>query len=112
MVSYINSNFNLILNLNRSRRNGFSAVTANYNINMIAAAEYGINPFVHLYDSTGREIISFPIDTTVKCLSMAFSRNGKYLIMVGGVPDFRITIYDTEKNQKMVMDEVKLPCRP
>lgn len=109
MVSY--NNFKFEFNC-RSKRNGFSCVTANYNIGIIAAAEYGINPFLHLYDQRGREIISVPMDTTVKCIALAFSRNGKYLVMIGGVPDFRITIYDTEKNQKLVMDEAKLPCRP
>ena len=52
------------------------------------------------------------METTVKCISMAFSRNGKYLVMIGGVPDFKITIYDVEQNKKLVMPETKLPCKP
>lgn len=65
-----------------------------------------------MYEPNGRLRYSFPIDTTVKCISLAFSRNGKYLIIIGGVPDFKITIWDTEKEKLLVMEEYKLPCRP
>jgi hypothetical protein len=34
------------------------------------------------------------MDTTLKALAMAFSRDGKYLIILGGLPDFKISIYD------------------
>jgi hypothetical protein len=87
-------------------------VTANYYTGLIAAAEYGLKPQVHMYESSGRLKKSFEIDTTVKCISMAFSRDGKYLLIIGGVPDFRITIYDTEKDKMLVMEEYKLPCKP
>jgi WD40 repeat protein len=50
------------------------------------------------------------MDTTVKCLRMAFSRCGQYLIVVGGVPDFRISIYDIENKKKVNMPETKLQC--
>jgi len=42
----------------------------------------------------------FKMDTTVKCIGMTFSRCGKYLLMVGGVPDFKISIYDVEMKKK------------
>jgi hypothetical protein len=32
--------------------------------------------------------------------------------MIGGVPDFRISIYDLENSKKLVMPETKLPCKP
>ena len=80
---------------------------------MIAAAEYGLNPEVHIYNAQTKELVhSFAMDTTVKCISMAFSRDGKYLIMIGGVPDFKITVYDVEQSKKLVMPETKLPCKP
>ena len=87
--------------------------TGNYNINMIAAAEYGLNPECHIYGLPSKELIyKFPMDTTVKCISMAFSRDGKYLLIIGGVPDFRISIFDIENNKKLVLPETKLPCKP
>ena len=70
-------------------------VTSNYNNNLIAAAEYGLNPECHIYKYPSKEIIhKFSIDTTVKCISMAFSRDGNYLLLIGGVPDFRLSIFD------------------
>jgi WD40 repeat protein len=95
-----------------SKRNGYCACSANYNVGLIAAAEYGIKPEVHIYRRADRELVStFPLDTTVKCIGMAFSRSGKYLIMIGGVPDFRISLYDIEHNKKLVIPETKLPCK-
>jgi len=32
---------------------------------------------------------------------MAFSRDGRYLIMIGGIPDFKISIYDLDNNKKL-----------
>jgi WD40 repeat protein len=96
-----------------SKRNGYCAVASNYFVGLLAAAEYGLKPEVHIYKSSTRELVnSFQMDTTVKCLGMAFSRNGKYLIMVGGVPDFRISLYDIEQNKKVLIPETKLPCKP
>lgn len=88
-------------------------VTSNYNNGFIAAAEYGLNPEVHIYRAASKELVySFSMDTTVKCIGMAFSRDGRYLLMVGGVPDFKISIFDVENNKKLVMPETKLPCKP
>lgn len=86
---------------------------SNYNTNLLAAAEYGLNPECHVYQLPNKELVAkFPIDTTVKVISLAFSRCGKFLLLVGGVPDFKITIFDIEKNKKLVMPETKLPCKP
>lgn len=32
--------------------------------------------------------------------------------MIGGVPDFKISIFDLENNKKLVIPETKLPCKP
>lgn len=42
---------------------------------------------------------------------MVFSRDAKYLLMIGGVPDFRISIFDLEKEKLMNMT-AKLPFKP
>ena len=86
--------------LNRSKRNGYCACTSNYHKNLIAAAEYGLNPEVHVYRYPGKELaFRFKADTTIRLLDMVFSRDGRYLLMIGGIPDFRISVYDLEQNK-------------
>jgi len=80
---------------------------------LVAAAEYGLNPEVHIYKLPNKERIhNFGMDTTVKCIGMAFSRCSKFLLMIGGVPDFKISIYDIEGGKKLVIPDTKLPCKP
>lgn len=43
---------------------------------------------------------------------MAFSRDGKYLLMIGGIPDFKLSIFDLENNKLINLVEAKLPCKP
>ncbi len=83
----------------------------------MAAAEYGLNPECHIYrypiDKKNQSPIhKFPIDTTVKAIEMVFSRDGKYLLIIGGVPDFKISIFDVESAKKLVLPDTKLPCKP
>ena len=78
---------------------------------LIAATEYGLRPKCHIFDAYKRNILhSFTINTTLKCLGMAFSRDGEYLVMIGGVPDFKISIFDLSKGQLLNLPETKLPC--
>jgi WD40 repeat protein len=87
--------------------------TSNYNSGLIACAEYGLNPEMHVYRFPGKELVhKFAMDTTVKVISLSFSRCSKYLLMIGGVPDFKISIFDLENNKKLVLPETKLPCKP
>lgn len=86
----------------RSKRSGYCASTANYHKNLIAAAEYGLNPEVHIYKYPGKEMIhKFKADSTIRLIDMVFSRDGRYLLMIGGIPDFRISIFDLENNKKL-----------
>lgn len=82
---------------------------------MVAAAEYGLNPECHIFRYPGvkeKPIYKFDIDTTVKVIEMVFSRDGKYLLIIGGVPDFKISIFDVESAKKLVLPDTKLPCKP
>jgi hypothetical protein len=99
---------------NRSKRNGYCLASANYHKNLIAAADYGLNPEVHVFRYPSKELVTkFKADTTIKMLDMSFSRDGRYLLMIGGIPDFRISIFDIEQNKKLVIKpDVKLPCKP
>ena len=67
---------------------------------------------MHIYKYPTKEMVSFKADTTIKMIDMAFSRDGKYLLMIGGIPDFRISIYDIENNKKVNLTDTKLPCKP
>jgi hypothetical protein len=70
---------------------------SNYHKNFIAAADYGLNPEVHIFRYPSKELVTrFKADTTIKMLDMTFSRDGRYLLMIGGIPDFRISIFDIE----------------
>jgi uncharacterized protein with WD repeat len=67
---------------------------------LIATAEYGLNPEIHIYK--GKDLsFRFKADTKVKVVDMAFSRDGKYLVVIGGIPDFKITIFDLDGDKKL-----------
>jgi len=51
-----------------------------------------------------RLVADFKMNTTLKCVGLSFSRDGKYLVIIGGLPDFNITIYDLE-NKKFLITE-------
>jgi len=40
---------------------------------------------------------------------MTFSRDGKYLMIIGGVPDFRLSIYDLKAQHFLSIPHTKLP---
>ena len=87
-------------------------MATSYNNGLIAAAENGLNPSCHIFQMPGKKIIAdFKMNTTLKCVGMAFSRDGKYLVIIGGLPDFNITIYDLENKKFLVTEEQKLKHR-
>lgn len=58
-----------------------------------------------------RMVAEFKMKTTLKCMGMSFSRDGKYLVMIGGLPDFNISIYDLENKKFLVTEDLKLKCK-
>ena len=58
-----------------------------------------------------RLIADFKMNTMLSLVGMDFSRDGKYLVMIGGVPDFNISIYDLENRQLLITPETKLKCK-
>ena len=56
-------------------------------------------------------IADFKMNTMLSILGMDFSRDGKYLVMIGGVPDFNISIYDLENRTLLITPETKLKCK-
>ena len=94
------------------RRNGYSCVATSYNNGLIAAAEHGLQPSCQIFQMPGKKILAdFKMNTTLKCEGMAFSRDGKYLVIIGGLPDFNISIYDLENKKFLITEEQKLKHR-
>ena len=58
-----------------------------------------------------RLIADFKMKTTLRCIGLEFSRDGKYLLIIGGLPDFNITIYDLENKKFLITEEHKLKYR-
>ena len=56
-----------------------------------------------------RVIAQFNMQTTLRTSAMAFSRDGNYLLIVGGVPDFKISIFDIKSQQFLAIPVTKLP---
>jgi hypothetical protein len=66
--------------------------------NLIAVAEYGLKPKCYIHHCPSKQVLcQFQMNTTLKAQGMAFSRDGKYLVILGGLPDFRISIFDLDK---------------
>jgi len=40
---------------------------------------------------------------------MEFSRNGKHLLMLSGIPDFKLSVFDIEQGKFLDVED-KLPC--
>lgn len=51
------------------------------------------------------------MQTTLRSIGMSFSRDGKYLLLIGGVPDFTISIYDIEAQAFFKTPLTKLPFK-
>lgn len=51
------------------------------------------------------------MNTTLKAQGMAFSRDAKYLVILGGLPDFRISIFDLEKKDLIKMEPTTLKSK-
>lgn len=56
-------------------------------------------------------VAQFAMQTTLRSSAMSFSRDGNYLLMVGGVPDFNISIYDIKAQGFIKTPGTKLPFK-
>lgn len=93
-----------------STRNGYSAITTNQRCNYIACAEYGLNPKVQIREyPKGGVAHEFRAKAAIQVLDMQFSRNGKHLLMISGIPDFKLSVFDTEEGKFLEVEDT-LPC--
>jgi len=111
-ITMWNTSKRMCENIDAVDRNGYSTIATSLKNGLLAATEYGLQPKCHIFDTKKKcELIhTFQLNTTLKCLGMAFSRCGTYLVIIGGVPDFRISIYSLENGAMLNLPESKLPC--
>lgn len=82
------------------------------NKNLIAASEYGLQPECHVYEMPSKQVIAqFSMMTTLRSSAMSFSRDGNFLLIIGGVPDFSISIYDIKNKVFIKTPPSKLPMK-
>ena len=87
-------------------------MVASRNRGLIAAAEHGLEPACRIFQMPGKALIAeFKMNTTLSCIGMDFSRDGKYLVLLGGRPDFNISVYDLENRTLLTTPETKLKCK-
>jgi hypothetical protein len=51
------------------------------------------------------------MQTTLRSSAMSFSRDGNFLLIIGGVPDFNISIYDIKAQAFVKTPPTKLPFK-
>ena len=89
-----------------SKKNGYTACTANYMKGYIAAAEYGLDPDIHIYKYPGSQMVAkIKAETKIKCTDLTFSRDCTRLLMIGDKPDYKISIYDLEERKMLTINE-------
>ena len=89
-----------------SKKNGYTACTANYMKGFIAAAEYGLSPDIHIYKYPGNQLVAkIKAETTIQCTDLVFSRDCTRLLMIGDKPDYKISIYDIEEKRMLTINE-------
>ena len=94
------------------RQNGYAMICTSSNNHLIAASEYGLQPECHIYQMPSKQVVAqFSMQTTLRSSAMSFSRDGNYLLMVGGVPDFNISIYDIKAQSFIKTPLTKLPFK-
>jgi WD40 repeat protein len=72
----------------------------------IAAAEYGLNPDIHIYKYPGNQLVAkIKAETTIKCIDLNFSRDCTRLLMIGDKPDYKISVYDIEQKKMLTINE-------
>ena len=58
-----------------------------------------------------QKIADFELKTTLSVMGMDFSRDGKFLIIIGGTPDFNISIYDIQNGKFLITPDTVLQSK-
>jgi WD40 repeat protein len=80
---------------------GFSAFAASPLSQVLAYAEAISDPTVHIADVKGVEKGSFNIPGVLGVQSLGFSYDGQWLYSLGGLPTFRLSIFDWKNKQEV-----------
>lgn len=73
---------------------------------LIAAAEYGLDPDIHIYKYPGSQLMAkIKAETKIQCKDLVFSRDCTRLLMIGDKPDYKISIYDIDERKMLTINE-------
>lgn len=95
---YIQANHVVVWNTSNGKKDylpstnlGYTCCTANSTKGQIAAAEYGLNPEVNIYQfPTNKLIAKIPTESKISIQHLAFSRHCDKLLIIGDKPGFKI----------------------
>lgn len=80
-----------------SEERGFAEFTTNFRRDLLAVAEYAMNPPVHLYDAQLNHLHTFKNLCDLDISDLYIEYNGNYLVVVTGCPNYDIRICDIKE---------------
>ena len=81
---------------------GFSAIAGSTLCKVLAYADTVQNSMVHIVDASAKERGTFNVPDVLGLYSMAFSEDGEWLYSLGGLPTFRLSVFDWRKQEEKV----------
>ena len=81
---------------------GFSAFAGSSLHGVLAYADTVQNPMVHIIDSNANEQGTFHIPDVLGVHALAFSEDGEWLYSLGGLPTFRLSVFDWRNREEKV----------
>jgi WD40 repeat protein len=97
---------------NQQGSSGVACVSVDLCSNIIAYSSRSSEPNIYLHDSETKKLLGVlpGKDVLVEYQDICFSRNGNYLVAIGGVGDHRIYIWDVKKRERLVWSrEIQVP---
>mmetsp|Transcript_5523 Transcript_5523/g.20760 ORF Transcript_5523/g.20760 Transcript_5523/m.20760 type:complete len:1827 (-) Transcript_5523:1768-7248(-) len=81
---------------------GTNAIAFSISQNIFAIAEKKLNPSIHIYDTESFEhLMTLSNATKIEFKCLSFSRDGKFLVALGSLPDFSICVWNVETGELM-----------
>ena len=87
----------------------FSAMAGSPLEHVMAYADTVLNPMVHIVDVRGNEKSTFTISDVLGVLSLEFSYDAQWLISLGGLPTFRLSVFDWRTKEEVAFKTFEEP---
>ena len=81
---------------------GFSSMAGSPLCKVVAYADTVNNPMIHIVDSNANEQAVFNVPDVLGVYSLAFSEDGEWLYSLGGLPTFRLSVFDWRNKAEKV----------